>query len=133
MMNVADDSFGGSMTRDTKGSLPGDSGKNAVDAPLQAAHRLRRSCSWVSPIVALAVLGSATPRSAAIAANRQQWIGTWATAPQPSIPGHPQIFENQSLRLVVHSSASGSKVRIKISNTFGDDPLVIGSAHIARR
>jgi lysophospholipase L1-like esterase len=63
----------------------------------------------------------------------KRWIGTWATAPQPSVPGHAQSFRNQTLRLIVHTSAGGTKVRIKISNTFGDHPLLIGGAHIARR
>ena len=63
----------------------------------------------------------------------QQWIGTWATAAQPFIPGSLQTFRNQSLRLIVHTSAGGTKVRIKISNTYGDGPLLIGGAHIARR
>jgi lysophospholipase L1-like esterase len=61
------------------------------------------------------------------------WIGTWAAAPQPSLAGNPQTFRKQSLRLIVHTSAGGTKVRVKISNTYGDQPLVIGSAHIARR
>ena len=63
----------------------------------------------------------------------EQWIGTWATAPQPFIPGSLQTFRNQSLRLIVHTSAGGTKIRIKISNTYGDGPLLIGGAHIARR
>jgi len=63
----------------------------------------------------------------------EQWIGTWATAPQPFIPGSLQTFRNQSLRLIVHTSAGGTKVRIKISNTYGDGSLLIGGAHIARR
>ncbi len=63
----------------------------------------------------------------------KQWIGTWATAPQPPEPGHVKSFRNQTLRLIVHISTSGTRVRIKISNTFGDHPLVIGSTHIARR
>jgi hypothetical protein len=33
----------------------------------------------------------------------------------------------------VHTSAGGRKVRIKISNTYGDHPLLIGGVHIARR
>ena len=61
------------------------------------------------------------------------WIGTWATAPQPAIPSQVQTFRNQTLRLIVHASAGGAKARIKISNTYGDQPLVIGAAHIARR
>src|SRR5438552_1658035 len=71
--------------------------------------------------------------SQAVLAHGKRWIGTWATAPQPFMPGHLQRFENQSLRLIVHTSAGGRKVRIKISNTFGQHPLLIGGAHIARR
>ena len=63
----------------------------------------------------------------------KRWIGTWATAPQPPMPGHVQSFRNQTLRLIVHTSAGGTKVRIKISNSFGDHPLLVGGAHIARR
>ncbi|HEY7289750.1 MAG TPA: SGNH/GDSL hydrolase family protein [Vicinamibacterales bacterium] len=61
------------------------------------------------------------------------WIGTWATAAQPSGPGALRTFENQTLRLIVHTSAGGARQRIRISNTFGDRPLTIGRAHIARR
>ena len=61
------------------------------------------------------------------------WIGTWATAPQHFVPGSAQTFRNQTLRLIVHTSVGGAKVRIRLSNTFGDQPLLIGSAHIARR
>jgi lysophospholipase L1-like esterase len=66
------------------------------------------------------------------AAQGNVWIGTWATAPQAAVPGHPQIFRHQTLRLIVHVSAGGSKLRIRISNTFGDQPLRIGGAHVAR-
>jgi lysophospholipase L1-like esterase len=63
----------------------------------------------------------------------ERWIGTWGTAAQAQIPGRVLKFQNQTLRLIVHTSASGTKVRIRISNTFGDGPLVIGGAHVARR
>jgi lysophospholipase L1-like esterase len=66
-------------------------------------------------------------------APQNTWIGTWATAPQPAIPSLVQTFRNQTLRLIVHASAGGAEVRIKVSNTYGDQPLVIGAAHIARR
>jgi lysophospholipase L1-like esterase len=87
-------------------------------------------------VVTLIALASANPPDAMCAdagSRRQHWTGTWASAPQASIPGTSQTFHNQSLRLIVHTSAGGSKVRIKISNTFGDQPLLIGAAHIARR
>lgn len=78
-------------------------------------------------------INPAIASSADVNRDGKQWIGTWATAPQPSMPGSLQSFRNQSLRLIVRTSAGGTKVRIKISNTFGDRPLVIGAAHIARR
>ena len=71
--------------------------------------------------------------SPAVVAHGERWIGTWAAAPQAFMPGHVQTFHNQSLRLIVHTSAGGTKVRITISNTFADKPLLIGGAHIARR
>jgi lysophospholipase L1-like esterase len=76
---------------------------------------------------------SATASRVDVNRDGKQWIGTWATAPQPFIPGSLQTFRNQSLRFIVHTSAGGTKVRIKISNTYGDGPLLIGGAHIARR
>jgi len=66
-------------------------------------------------------------------AAQNHWIGTWAAAPQAAIKGRVQTFHNQTLRLIVHTSVGGKKVRIKIANTFGDQPLHIGAAHIARR
>lgn len=69
------------------------------------------------------------PRSAA----QNKWIGTWATAPQAAVKGPVQTFHNQSLRLIVHASVGGKRVRVRVSNTFGDQPLLIGAAHIARR
>ena len=69
------------------------------------------------------------PRNAA----QNTWVGTWATAPQAAPRGQVQTVHNQTLRLIVHTSVGGKRVRIKISNTFGDQPLLIGTAHIARR
>lgn len=59
------------------------------------------------------------------------WIGTWAAAPQ-HVPD-AKTYANQTIRMIVHVSAGGKKVRVHFSNVFGDAPLVIGSAHIARR
>jgi len=66
-------------------------------------------------------------------AASEHWIGTWGASPQHWLLGRLQSFENQSIRLIVHTSAGGKRVRIRISNAFGDQPLHIGAAHIARR
>lgn len=61
------------------------------------------------------------------------WVGTWATAPQPFMPGSLETYRNETLRLIVHVSEGGPKVRVHISNVYGDEPLAIGAAHVARR
>ena len=94
----------------------------------------RRRC-WMFCISTLTVLASITPTAVTAKVNLdpEHWIGTWATAPQPAMPQSIDTFQNQTLRLIVHTSADGKKVRIKISNTYGDQPLQIGGTHIARR
>lgn len=101
----------------------------------QAPRGGRRSFDWTPLVYALVVLGSTSPaRASGDAVPRAEpWIGTWATAPQAFIPGRLETFDNQTLRLIVHTSAGGPKARIRISNTFGDHPLLIGGAHIGRR
>jgi len=82
------------------------------------------------------ILGSAVPEvpsASHLDRKAKQWIGTWAASAQPFIPAILETYRNQSLRLIVHTSAGGARVRVKISNTYGDTPLLIGSAHIARR
>jgi lysophospholipase L1-like esterase len=85
-------------------------------------------------VAALMIQVSFDPASRAARGARRgpYWIGTWATAAQPSGPS-AQPYANQTLRLIVHTSIGGPRVRIKISNTYGNRPLVIGAAHIALR
>jgi lysophospholipase L1-like esterase len=71
--------------------------------------------------------------SALAMAQDTRWIGTWASAPQQPPSGSLRSFRNQTLRLIVHVSAGGTRVRIKLSNTFSGRPLRIGAVHIARR
>ncbi|HEY7487634.1 MAG TPA: SGNH/GDSL hydrolase family protein [Streptosporangiaceae bacterium] len=60
------------------------------------------------------------------------WSGTWATVPTAVPPANVATFENQTIRQVVHVSIGGDPLRVRLSNEFGDRPLVIGAAHIAR-
>lgn len=88
---------------------------------------------WVIGMVSFATACLLWLAPPLLAAPQETWIGTWATAPQVAMPRRVQTFRNQTLRLIVHTSAGGKRVRIKISNAFGDRPLRIGAAHIARR
>ena len=76
------------------------------------------NCFFLVLVAALALLAWPTSHASNATPN-DHWIGTWATAPQPAIPGSLDTFHNQTLRLIVHTSAGGAKVRIKISNAFG--------------
>lgn len=89
----------------------------------------------------------------------ENWVTTWATAQEifpttmerPVIPPGtkmpdframrgprpsqtvPAITGNQTIRMIVHNSIGGSKVRIELTNAFGKSPVSIGNAHIAIR
>jgi lysophospholipase L1-like esterase len=102
------------------------------------AWRRRRRGQWAARALAagLLALGMALPSLPAIAQgwNTEQWVGTWGTAPAgPPLPAATQTFNDQTLRLIVHTSIGGNQLRIRISNELGTTPLRIGSAHIARR
>jgi lysophospholipase L1-like esterase len=74
------------------------------------------------------------------AAAQEHWVATWAASPQApraAAPGRaaqaPSGFNNQTVRMVVHTSIGGRRARIQLSNTFGTTPLKIGAAHVALR
>ncbi|CAN5867301.1 SGNH/GDSL hydrolase family protein [soil metagenome] len=69
-----------------------------------------------------------------------RWLATWTASasegprrpPRDSTDRTPTLV-NQTLRLIVRTSIGGDNVRIRVSNEYGDRPLVIGAAHIAVR
>jgi len=84
-------------------------------------------CAWI----AVAFLWSAGVH-ADDHAGPSRWVGTWATGPAGPAGPAPQ-FSDQTVRYIVHTSIGGDRVRVRISNTFGANPIVIGAAHVARR
>jgi lysophospholipase L1-like esterase len=64
----------------------------------------------------------------------EHWTGTWGAAPAGPPPAASlQTFTDQTLRLIVHTSIGGNRVRIRVSNEFGTTPLIIGAARIGVR
>lgn len=66
------------------------------------------------------------------------WIGTWAASPQPIWDADffaplniPRSMREQTVRQIAHVSIGGSRIRVVLSNEYGNRPLVIGAAHIA--
>lgn len=64
----------------------------------------------------------------------EHWSGSWGAAPAgPPPEASLQTFTNQTVRLIVHASIGGNRMRIRISNEMGATPLTIGAAHIGLR
>lgn len=92
----------------------------------------RRLLAATLSLAAVAVLAGAPPVHARTGSG-QDWVGTWGTAPADAAPKTLQAFDGRTVRLIVHTSIGGSKVRIRLSNELGSAPLRIGAAHVALR
>jgi lysophospholipase L1-like esterase len=89
----------------------------------------RRGFLQTGPLLAAALALPALPAQAA-----DRWTATWGAAPAgPPPSASTTSLSGQTLRLVVHASVGGSRVRIRISNEMGSVPLNIGAARIALR
>src|SRR6267143_1107520 len=100
--------------------------------------KLRNLLVVVLTTLALVEIGNAQDR----------WIAAWATAPQvrlqaplggqrgaPAPPANqaPSAFNDQTVRMIVHTGFGGKRARVTLSNAFGNGPLTIGAAHVALR
>ena len=63
--------------------------------------------------------------------ERGDRVQSWAIGQMTHLPASTAQYNNQTIREIVHTSVGGSQVRVRISNTFGSAPLVIGAAHVA--
>ncbi len=73
------------------------------------------------------------------------WVAAWATSPADTTADRPatiersghqdtvRAFVDQTLRMVLTPSASGSRVRVELSNRFGAAPVTIDAATLANR
>jgi lysophospholipase L1-like esterase len=71
----------------------------------------------------------------------EAWVASWAAAehaPSNDLfkligePGNPGVkgFDNQTVRNIVFTSVGGRVLRVHLSNVFGKQPVVIGSATV---
>jgi lysophospholipase L1-like esterase len=98
--------------------------------------------------------------SAPAFAAEEHWVATWSD-PQPMVPRPPPAppstgaaptqapatarvdpavldiarhgFHDQTVRMVVHTSIAGSKLRIRLNSPFDSQQVLIGDVHIALR
>src|SRR5438045_1428173 len=88
----------------------------------------------------LALIAAFVPGSTAARDDpKQRWIGIWGASPLRPDPINTTDqavlsrtgFENQTLRQIVYPHFYGTTVRVRLANTWSDQPLDIGAAHIA--
>ncbi|MGA8115682.1 MAG: SGNH/GDSL hydrolase family protein [Actinocatenispora sp.] len=103
--------------------------RRAVSAVLVSVALLAAAC-----VVALVTSSRSNPVGTSPAESKPvnrsfgQWIGTWATA--PALARHLRCAQC-TIRNVVHSSAGGPALRIRLSNAYGVGPLLVGHATAA--
>lgn len=69
-------------------------------------------------------------------AQHGHWIGTWTASPSPQLADDEMRkgnleFDNQTIREIVHLSAGGDTLRLRLSNAYGKSTLEVGAARIA--
>jgi lysophospholipase L1-like esterase len=75
------------------------------------------------------------PAGAGGAQIKAHWVGTWSTSQQLVEPNNalaPGDLRDATLRQIVHVSLGGDEIRLRLSNRFGDTPLHITAAHVAK-
>ncbi len=96
---------------------------------LVAALRSRAKAVATATLLVVATAALTPAITARDRADGSQWVGTWSASPEAA--DAPIHFNAQTIRQVVHTSLGGDRVRVRLSNTFGTESLVIGAAHVA--
>ena len=66
--------------------------------------------------------------------SEENWVSTWGNGPQRTEERNlpPQELSGNSLRQMLRVSIGGETIRIQFSNMFGNSPVVIQAAEIAK-
>jgi lysophospholipase L1-like esterase len=93
---------------------------------------MRRVLSSVGAVLAAAVLVAVWAGSAAAASScaTPHWVAAWAGVPSDAANGG---FEAQTVRQVLVPHLSGTRVRLRLSNRFGAEPLSVDRVTLGRR
>ena len=62
--------------------------------------------------------------------EKEHWVGTWATTPAPT---EGAVIKGQTIRIIARVSIGGNKIRVRLSNAYGNHKLTIGAATVALR
>ena len=86
---------------------------------------MRRTVSVLG--VAIGILGLLAPVALACRATKPSWVGNFA---QPVNHADVSSFKDQTVRNVVHVAFGGTRVRVRMSNANGTQPLTLRNVHV---
>lgn len=111
---------------------------------MKRLHDVRRR-AWRAALLALAVAGAASiPPALAKAPSSPDpastaWVATWQASPQAAwgvdflFPSRiPPVLRDQTVRQAARLSLGGARLRIELSNAYGEQPIRVGGATVAR-
>jgi lysophospholipase L1-like esterase len=82
-------------------------------------------------LLAVILVVAGTPRN--LLAADGHWVTTWGCGPQLTEPGNlpPVPLASTTLRQFVHTTLGGKFLRVRLSNAYGNAPVVLNSVHVA--
>lgn len=89
----------------------------------------------IALLVLLPTAGVAADGRVREAPGRARWVGTWSVAvTEPAASGtSAEGFTDTTLRQVAHVSIGGDQVRLRISNAYGEEPLLVSAVTVSPR
>jgi lysophospholipase L1-like esterase len=91
-------------------------------------------CVFAGAVAAVAfAVPATTPQASAetsARSNGPHWVGVWAASPTDAAS---QSLADRTVRTIITPLGSGRRLRIRLSNEFGDQPITIDAASIAEQ
>ena len=105
-------------------------------SPLQPAAKAKVRCVQFIVICTLAAFSSASFATPPLAGDDEsgrngRWVGSWSASPRTGF--FLSDCNDQSFRMIVHSSVGGDRLRVRLSNAFGTQPLTVAAVHVGIR
>ena len=98
-----------------------------------------RRFSFIKSAVLVLTLLAGMPARALEATPPTAWVASWQASPQPVwgddflFPANlPAALRDQTVRQVARISLGGARLRIVLSNVYGEQPVTVGKATVAR-
>lgn len=95
--------------------------------PLQRHSRILPSLWLAIVLLSVTLTAQAQPQ------DHPNWVTTWSASIStlPNDDSDLVELENQTLRLIIHTSVGGNSLRLRLSNAHGDHPMQLGAVSIA--